>query len=68
MFQEVLRDLGGLARARLPLNDQDLVLLDGSQQVLSVGEDGQAASDLLHRLFLHLRLGQSYGLLFLNTT
>lgn len=44
------------------------MLLDGSQQVLSVGEDGKAASHLLHGLFVQLRLGQSRGLLILNTT
>lgn len=68
IFQEVLWDLGGLFRACLTLNDQDLVLVDGSQQVLSVGKDGQASSDLLHGLFVQLSLGQSRDLLILNTT
>lgn len=67
-FTEVLRDLGSLSGARLTLNDQDLVLLNGSQQVLPVGEDGQAASDLLHGLLLQLGLGKSRGLLVLSTT
>lgn len=65
-FIEVLRDLGSLSGARLTLNDQDLVLLNGSQQVLPVGEDGQAASDLLHGLLLQLSLGKSRGLMVLN--
>lgn len=30
IFQEVLWDLGGLSGARLPFNDEDLVLVDGS--------------------------------------
>lgn len=68
LFKEILGDLGGLSGARFPLNDKDLVLLDGSQQVLSVGEDGKAASHLLHGLFLQLCLRKSRGILILITT
>ena len=68
IFQEILWDLGGFSGARLPFNDQDLVLLDGGQQVLSVREDGEAASDLLHGLFLLLRLRQRRFLLILKST
>lgn len=66
ILQEVLGDLGGLPGARLSLDDQDLVLVDGGQQVFSVGEDGEAASDLLHGLFLQLRLRQRRSLLLLK--
>lgn len=66
LFKEILWDLGGLSRARFPLNDKDLVLVDGREQVLSVGEDGKAASHLLHGLFLQLRLGKSRSFLLLR--
>lgn len=65
-FIEVLRDLGSLSRACLPLNDQHLVLLNGRQQVPPVWEDGEAASDLLHGLLLQFCLGESWGLPVLN--
>lgn len=44
------------------------MLVDGCQQVLSVGEDGKAAANLLHGLFLQLGLGQSRDVLVLTTT
>lgn len=66
-LHEELGDLGGLAGARLSLDDQDLVLLDGQEQVLSVGEHGQAASHFLDGLLLDLRLGQGCLLLLLYT-
>lgn len=68
VFQEVLRDLGGFPRARLSFDDEDLVLVDGGQQVVSVGKDGKAASDFLHWLFFQLSLRQSRSILILNGT
>lgn len=68
VFQEVLRDLGGFPRARLSFDDEDLVLVDGGQQVVSVGKDGKAASDFLHWLFFQLSLRQSRSILILNVT
>lgn len=67
VLQQVLWDLGGLPGARLPLYDQDLVLSDGGQQVLPVGEDGQAAAPLLHGALLQLGLRQRRLRLVLDT-
>lgn len=56
VLHEVLWNLGRLARARLTLNNQDLVLSDGGQEILSVGEYGQAASHFLDGLLLFFSL------------
>lgn len=56
MFQEILRDLGGLARSGFTLYDQDLVVSDGSEKIFSVRKDGKAASHFLEGLLLHLSL------------
>lgn len=47
--------LGGLARAGLPDNDENLVLLDGLQQLLPVLEHGQVLAR--HLNLLKLRFG-----------
>lgn len=57
VLHEVLRNLGCLARAGLTLDNQDLVVSDGSEEVLSVRKYGQAASYFLdgQLLFFSLR-------------
>lgn len=52
LLKEVLWDLGGLPRACLAFNDEDLVISNGSQELLTKGEHREAAADSLDRLLL----------------
>lgn len=54
LLEEVLWDLGGLPGARLALNDEDLVIGDGGQELLPEGEHRKAAADSLDGLLLGL--------------
>lgn len=56
LFKEVLWDLGGLPRACLAFNDEDLMICNGSQELLSKWEHREAAADGLDGLLL-LSLG-----------
>lgn len=58
LLKEVLRDLGGLARARLAFDDEDLMISNSSQELLAEWEHGKAAADGLDGLLL---LGLSGG-------
>jgi hypothetical protein len=56
LLKEVLWDLCGLPRASLAFDDEDLMVGNGGQKLLSEGEHGQAAAHSLDR-FLLLGLG-----------
>ena len=57
-MMQVLWYLCGLAGPGLALDDQHLVLPDGSDEVALEGEDGEAALGLLNLRTLLLRLAQ----------
>ena len=57
---EVLRYLCRLAGTRLTFNDQDLVVLYGSNQVLFEWVDGQTALGVKDLQMLHLSFTQTF--------
>lgn len=56
IFHEVLRNLSRLARTGLTLDNQDLVVSNGSEEILSVGKYGKATSHFLDGLLLFFSL------------
>lgn len=52
LLKEILRDLGGLPRACLAFNDEDLMISDSSQELLTKWKHREAAADSLDGLLL----------------
>ena len=58
LLKQILWDLGGLSRARLALDDEDLMISNSSQELLAEREHRKAPADGLDGLLL-LGLGGS---------
>lgn len=52
LLKQILRDLGGLPGACLAFDDEDLMISNSSQELLSEWEHGEAAADSLDGLLL----------------